>query len=60
MDEAELRRLYQNYIDMTSHLEGERPSFEEYKAARRFVEGMMAETDAERIIKAEAKRLGLT
>jgi hypothetical protein len=54
---TDLERLYLNYLDMTTHLEGERMSFEEYKKSRRFVQGMLAETDAERILKAEAKRI---
>jgi hypothetical protein len=52
-----IEKLYLNYLDMTSHLEGERMSFEEYKESRIFVQGMIAETDAERILKAEAKRI---
>ena len=54
---TKLEALYLNYLDMTSHLDGERLSFEEYKASRAFVQGMLAETDAERILKAAAKEM---
>lgn len=53
---TELERLYLNYLDMTTHLPGERMSFDEYCASRAFVQGMLAETDAERILKAAWKR----
>lgn len=53
----EIERLYLNYLDMTSHLPGERMSFDEYKKARAFAQGVMAETDAARIIEAELKRV---
>jgi hypothetical protein len=52
-----LEELYLNYRNMTMHLGDERMSFEEYKKSRTFVLGMMAETDAERILEAEAKRI---
>lgn len=52
-----IEELYLNYLDMTSHLPSERLSFEEYKKSRAFVQGMLAETDAERILKAEAARI---
>lgn len=54
-----LQELYQNYLDMTKHLDDvDVLSFEEYKKSRKYVLDLLAETDAERIIKAEAKRLG--
>lgn len=57
MELTKLEQLYLNYLDMTTHLDGERLSFEEYKKSRRFVQGMIAETDAERILKTEAERI---
>jgi hypothetical protein len=59
---TELERLYLNYLDMIECVENPPLShhpmtFDEYKEARVFVQGMIAETDAERIIKAEAKRI---
>lgn len=53
----EIERLYLNYLDMTSHLEGERMTLDEYKEARAFAQGVMAETDASRILEAELKRI---
>jgi len=50
-----IEKLYLNYLDMTSHLDGERLSFDEYKKTRVHMQGVFAETDAERIIEAEAK-----
>lgn len=58
MDKS-LEEQYQDYLRMTSHLPEERPTFEEYKKSRDFVSGLLAETDAERILKAEAARLNL-
>lgn len=54
---TELEKLYLNYLDMTTHLEGERLTFDEYKESRRFVQGMITETDAEHILKAESERI---
>lgn len=54
---TEIEKLYLNYLDMTSHLPGERMSLEEYKKARAFAQGVIAETDAARILEEEAKRI---
>lgn len=53
----EIERLYLNYLDMTTHLPGERMSLEEYKEARKEMQGILAETDAARIIESEAIRI---
>lgn len=50
----ELEKFYQNYLAMTAHLPSEPMSFEEYKKARADFQGIMAEIDAKRILKAEA------
>lgn len=58
MEELEpIEKLYLNYLDMTSHIGGERMSLEEYKVARAYAQGIMAETDAAMILKAEAERI---
>lgn len=54
---TEIEKLYLNYLDMTTHLPGERMTLEEYKKARKFAQGVMAETDAARIIESEAIRI---
>jgi hypothetical protein len=57
MSLPEIEKLYLNYLDMTTHLPGERMSLEEYKKARAHAQGIMAETDAAQILKDEAKRI---
>jgi hypothetical protein len=49
--------LYQNYLEMTTHLPGERMTYDEYVAARKFAQGVIAETDAARILEIESMKI---
>jgi hypothetical protein len=49
---TDLEKLYLNYLDMTEGIEGYEPmTFDEYKTSREHLAGVLAEVDAELILR---------